>query len=281
MVETIGNTARPLDCVGLARWFDRAHSLWNPIMAAERQFDALLGDTQDLPALAVYDDLYDTADQAVRWLELNPCPDRAIWRRLKAQMMAYRAVADTVRSTVVAADGDAMVAQLIDLREVIDQHADALDVMTTSTNGLPENGREEGESIMKYRRRVPRQPAGWEGTCHIEGDAAAGWRTCRVIDISMLGLGITFDDPSPSELVGRHIAVDVPAVGDSVSIRLEGVVKNAVPTDGATVRVGIAFNGPSESELGVATVQGTTSDIHGDRRRRIRSRQDAGGAAEQ
>ena len=37
---------------------------------------------------------------------------------------------------------------------------------------------------MHFRRRVPRQPAGWDGVCQIEGEFAA---RCRVIDISMLG----------------------------------------------------------------------------------------------
>ena len=46
---------------------------------------------------------------------------------------------------------------------------------------------------MQFRRRVPRQPAGWDGVCQIEGEFAA---RCRVVDISMLGVGITLDHPS-------------------------------------------------------------------------------------
>jgi hypothetical protein len=110
---------------------------------------------------------------------------------------------------------------------------------------------------MKHRRRVTRQPASWEGTCHIEGEPSAGWRACKVIDISMLGLGMTFEHSSPSELLGRHISVDVPAVSDSVSIRLEGVVTNAVRMPEGVVRVGIAFDGLLESEPGTAGVQGS------------------------
>jgi PilZ domain len=96
---------------------------------------------------------------------------------------------------------------------------------------------------MKHRRRVPRQPASWEGNCHIEGEFPARSRACRIIDISMLGLGMTLEHSSPSELLGRRISVDVPAVSDSVSIRLEGVVNNAVPMLEGVVRVGIAFDG--------------------------------------
>ena len=102
---------------------------------------------------------------------------------------------------------------------------------------------------MNFRRRVPRQPAGWDGVCDIEGEFAA---RCRVIDISMLGVGLTLDHPSPYELVGRRISVSVPAVGDSASIRLEGRITNAKLTLRTTVRVGIEFDSPSEelSKLG-------------------------------
>jgi hypothetical protein len=124
---------------------------------------------------------------------------------------------------------------------------------------------------MKHRRRVPRQHAGWEGTCHVAGDPAGTSRACRVIDISMLGLGMTFEHSSPSELLGRRISVDVPANGDSFSIRLEGVVKNAIPTVEEAVRVGIAFDGPSESEPGTAAAQSMKNESDGERRRRIRS----------
>lgn len=111
---------------------------------------------------------------------------------------------------------------------------------------------------MEYRRRVPRERAGWDGLCQIEGELAA---PCKVDDISMFGLGLTLDysfPPQPegrrniyggtsvgdsvTQLVGRRISVDVPAVGDSVSIQLKGKVANAKRMDGAGVRVGIEFD---------------------------------------
>ncbi len=110
---------------------------------------------------------------------------------------------------------------------------------------------------MEHRRRVPRLSAGWFGICHIEGESDPGGRDCRVIDISMFGLGITLHHFWPLELVGRHISVEAPAVGDSVNVRLEGVIRNAQPTSGGIVRVGIEFDGLSESELAVAAVLGT------------------------
>jgi hypothetical protein len=234
---------RVIHRVEFEEWLSRARRTWSPIMAAERQFSAIRSECGEVAGLAAYDDLYDVANLAVQWLEENPSPDSGVGRRFKAQMMAYRAVADTVRSTITDEDGDAMVAQLRHLRDVIDQHADAIeDMEAASTRPPPE----------EYRRRVPRQPAGWDGTCHIDGETDSRWRRCRVVDISMLGLGVTFDHRSPFLLAGRRIFVDVPAVGESVSIRLEGEIAYARPTVRGTVHVGIEFDRGFESEV-VAT----------------------------
>jgi hypothetical protein len=105
---------------------------------------------------------------------------------------------------------------------------------------------------MEHRRRVPRRSAGWFGVCHIEGETDTEWRDCMVADISILGLGISLHHFWPSELVGRHITVEAPAVGDSINVRLEGVIRNADRTAGGVVRVGIEFDGLSDSELAVA-----------------------------
>jgi hypothetical protein len=111
---------------------------------------------------------------------------------------------------------------------------------------------------MQFRRRAPRQPAGWDGVCQIEGEFAA---RCRVIDISMLGLGISLEHPSPAELAGRRISVDVPTViGDSFRIRLEGKIANAKTTRGRAVRVGIEFDHPSEAGLGTTILESTMRD---------------------
>ena len=96
---------------------------------------------------------------------------------------------------------------------------------------------------MTYSRRVKRLPAGWDGTCRIEGEPGE-WR-CRVDDISMLGIGVTLTHASPSQLAGRRIAVDVPAVA-----RLEGEITHAEPILGGAVHVGIVFSeGPSPREV--------------------------------
>jgi PilZ domain len=110
---------------------------------------------------------------------------------------------------------------------------------------------------MEHRRRAPRLSAGWFGICHIEGESEPESRDCKVVDVSILGLGITLHHFWPSELVGRHISVEAPAVGDSVNVRLEGVIRNADPLAGGVVRCGIEFDGVTESELAVAHVLGS------------------------
>jgi hypothetical protein len=96
---------------------------------------------------------------------------------------------------------------------------------------------------MTYSRRVKRLPAGWDGACRIEGDPAD--RKCRVDDISMLGAGVTFVHPAPSELAGRHIAVDIPAVA-----QLEGKITYAEAILGGAVRAGIVFGDPASQGPG-------------------------------
>lgn len=54
---------------------------------------------------------------------------------------------------------------------------------------------------MTYNRRVKRLRADWDGTCHIDGEPDE--LRCKVVDISMLGLGVTLKQSSPSELAGR------------------------------------------------------------------------------
>jgi hypothetical protein len=105
---------------------------------------------------------------------------------------------------------------------------------------------------MEHRRRVPRRFAGWFGICHIEGESDPEWRDCKVADVSILGLGITLHHFWPSNLVGRQITVEAPAVGDSVNVRLAGVITNADRTAGGVIRVGIEFDGLTELELAVA-----------------------------
>lgn len=105
---------------------------------------------------------------------------------------------------------------------------------------------------MENRRRAPRHRASWNGFCHIEGDGASGWRDCRVVDISMVGVGIRMQYLRPLELVGRRVSIELPAVGDSINIRLEGVVKQVARTTMRTmVRIGIEFDALSNTERSI------------------------------
>jgi hypothetical protein len=104
--------------------------------------------------------------------------------------------------------------------------------VVSTTEGLP----------MNHRRGVPRHPALWDGTCSIEREST-GPRACKVIDISIFGLGITLMHQSPSQLVGRRISVEIPMGDDSVSIYAAGTITNAGPTLGGEVRAGIKFDG--------------------------------------
>ncbi|HXN61485.1 MAG TPA: hypothetical protein VN886_13640 [Acidimicrobiales bacterium] len=107
----------------------------------------------------------------------------------------------------------------------------------------------------RYSRRVKRLRAGWEGICLIEGESDE--LRCRVVDISILGLGVTFKhpSPSPSQLGGRRICVDIPGVA-----RLEGKITHAVPVLGSAVRVGIMFDEVSTPAPDITTVESTMGD---------------------
>jgi hypothetical protein len=106
-----------------------------------------------------------------------------------------------------------------------------------------------------YNRRVKRLRAGWEGICRIEDEP--GERPCRIDDISMLGIGVTFAHPSPSQLAGRRISVDVPAMA-----QLEGEITHAEAILGGAVRAGVVFNVPSAGR-DVTTSQSTMGERSG------------------
>lgn len=119
----------------------------------------------------------------------------------------------------------------------------------------------ERKCAVENRRRLHRRPAGWAASYQLAGEQTAGWRDCRVVDISMLGLGITFDHPDPSELAGRLISVNLPGDGSCVNVRLEGQIKNASVTISRDIRVGIEFIRLSETEQAITAVLSVMSDV--------------------
>ena len=114
---------------------------------------------------------------------------------------------------------------------------------------------------MENRRRIHRQPIGWAASYQLADEAAPDWRECRVVDISMLGMGITLARPESSDLLGRLISVDLPGAGSSVNVRLEGAIKSAVPTINRRLRVGIEFVRLSETEQAITAVLSVMSDV--------------------
>ena len=77
-----------------------------------------------------------------------------------------------------------LVAQLGTLSEVVDQRVEAIGewLQRLCRGCLPKTSLGEGGSTqMHFRRRVARQPAGWNRVCQIEEEFDA---SCRVIDIS-------------------------------------------------------------------------------------------------
>ena len=117
---------------------------------------------------------------------------------------------------------------------------------------------------MEMRRRVPRHEAGWKGICLIEDDIPVlDWQECDVLDISMLGLGLAVADHRMDDLIGRNISVEFPAASDSVSVCLDGVIRNARRIDARAVRLGVEFIGMSTVEQAIATVLGALMEIDG------------------
>lgn len=115
--------------------------------------------------------------------------------------------------------------------------------------------------MIMNRRRAERHYVGWNGFYHLAGESAAGWRDCRVIDVSTNGLGIRLQHFRPAELVNRHISIDLPAVGDSVNLHLEGQIKHVSKTPlRAWVRVGIEFGKLSSTERSILAALGCASD---------------------
>jgi hypothetical protein len=108
---------------------------------------------------------------------------------------------------------------------------------------------------MGPRRRVPRLPANVQGLCLLEDErATVGWRECWILDVSSVGMGITFRHRRASELTGRSICVEVPSAGGPARVPLEGQIKNALMIQPGLVRAGIEFVGSATAEHAIAPV---------------------------
>lgn len=109
---------------------------------------------------------------------------------------------------------------------------------------------------MEFRRRVPRTSTeGWSGRYIDEDDEHTGWNECRVIDISLLGVGLELIGDTKPDLVGHQLIVQVQApVGESVSLRLMGRVVNQRTDRDGGMRAGMEFVGLTDTERSILKV---------------------------
>jgi PilZ domain len=103
---------------------------------------------------------------------------------------------------------------------------------------------------MERRRRAPRvNTTAWIGRYTVEDDPGLLSRECRVIDISILGLGLELFGEVTEDMIGRRLVVQVGApAGESVSLRLVGEVRNLVAGQYGGTRAGLEFTDLSEAE---------------------------------
>ena len=126
--------------------------------------------------------------------------------------------------------------------EVIDQRVEAIGNGSNACADVGFQGRlsEKGGLTVKFRRRAPRQPAGWMGSARSRGSSPPGAGSST----SQCSRRHHARSPLPVLVVGRHIS-SCSRGRHSASIRLEGKVTNARLTLRTTVRVGIEFDSPS------------------------------------
>ena len=108
----------------------------------------------------------------------------------------------------------------------------------------------------EYRRLAPRiHTPGWSGKCIVEDDPEAGWHECRLVDISLLGLGLEIMGEVPPDVIGHHVVVHVEVGGGgSISLRFSGMVRRLRAGERGWTRAGLEFEGLSETEQSVLKV---------------------------
>jgi len=80
------------------------------------------------------------------------------------------------------------------------------------------------------KRTVPRQPVDWKAKYRFQDEPEGYWRTCRLSDISPMGLGLRMFGVTPEDVHNERL---------EVIIQLSGDVRNAVAGMDNDVRVGI------------------------------------------
>ncbi len=125
---------------------------------------------------------------------------------------------------------------------------------------------------MDFRSRLPRHVAGWTGSCHIGGEPVGEHRECRVLALSEHGLAVLLQHPHGTLLIGRRISVESPTTGASVSVQLEGDVRNVRPVDDNAVRLGIEFVGLSGQSFQVHGMDGAVYALISDENMQLNAR---------
>ena len=103
---------------------------------------------------------------------------------------------------------------------------------------------------MERRRRAPRvNTTAWFGRYVVEDDPQSVSKECRVIDISLLGLGLELFGDMTEDMIGHRLVIHVGALsGGSVSLRMVGQVKNLNSNRLGCTRAGLEFTDLSETE---------------------------------
>jgi PilZ domain len=112
---------------------------------------------------------------------------------------------------------------------------------------------------MDRRRRTPRVVTpGWPGRYVIEDEPDSEWGDCRVLDLSVAGVGLELLSAhavAPDRLVGHRLVVHLRSpAGDSVALRLVGEVRNVSPGPEGGVRAGLEFVGLSDVETQILKI---------------------------
>lgn len=96
---------------------------------------------------------------------------------------------------------------------------------------------------------------GWRGRCAVEDEPPLEWTDCEVVDVSLIGAGIDIWADSASDLTGCRLIVEIwPPIGDSVVLRFSGRVSRVNQESAFHSRVGLVFEGLSESERSILEV---------------------------
>jgi hypothetical protein len=109
---------------------------------------------------------------------------------------------------------------------------------------------------MEPRRKDLRVPTdGWRGRCAVEDEPPLKWTECEVVDVSLIGAGIDIWADNAAELTGCRLFVEIwPPTGDSVVLRFSGRVSRVNQESSFHSRVGLVFEGLSESERSILEV---------------------------